>query len=150
MWKQFAIQGIIQNSDTLPKLVKKHNNTKHSSIKITPIEASKKNNKGTDLYGDMEQVTSKPKFKIGDKVRINKYKRDVFEKGYTSNWTEKLFTIDYNIVELRVQHNFSYIASTLCLVMLHNRIAHTSLHLVMLHIRKEQCKSCLQKIASPR
>ena len=42
----------------------------------------------------MEQVTSKPKFKVGDKVRISKYKRNVFHKGYTPNWTEELFTID--------------------------------------------------------
>ena len=36
---------------------------------MTTIEASKKNNEGTfylNLYGDMEQVTSKPKFEIGD------------------------------------------------------------------------------------
>ena len=42
----------------------------------------------------MEQVSSKPKFKIGDKVRISEYKRDVFDKGYTPNWTEEVFTID--------------------------------------------------------
>ena len=36
---------------------------------MTTIEASKKNNEGTfylNLYSDMEQVTSKPKFEIGD------------------------------------------------------------------------------------
>ncbi|XP_053598646.1 uncharacterized protein LOC128668864 [Microplitis demolitor] len=32
------------------------------------------------------------KFKVGDKVRINKYKH-VFEKGYTPNWTTEIFTI---------------------------------------------------------
>ena len=81
MWKQFTVQG----------------NTKHSSIKMTPIEANKKSNEGTvyfNLYGDMEKVTSKPKFKIGDKVRIFKYKRNVFDKGYTPNWTEEVFTVD--------------------------------------------------------
>ena len=44
------------------------------------------------LYGDMEQLSSKPKFKIGDKVRISKFKRKTFDKGYIPNWTE-LFTI---------------------------------------------------------
>ena len=81
----------------LPKLVKEYNNTKHSSIKITPMEANKKSNAGTvcfNLYGDMGQVTSKPKFKVGGKVRISKYKRNVFDKGYTPNWTEELFIID--------------------------------------------------------
>ena len=28
----------------------------------------------------MEQLSSKPRFKIGDKVRISKYKRKVFDK----------------------------------------------------------------------
>ena len=97
MWKQFTIQGNTQYLDMLPKLVKEYNNTKHSSIKMTPIEASKENNEGTvyfNLYGDMEQVTSKPKFEIGDKIRISKYKRKGYDKGYTPKWTEELFTID--------------------------------------------------------
>ena len=97
MWKQFTIQGNTQYLDMLPKLVKQYNNTKHSSIKMTPIEASKKINEGTvyfNLYGDMEPSSAKPKFKIGDKVRISKYKRNVFDKGYTPNWTEEVFTVD--------------------------------------------------------
>ena len=49
---------------------------------MTPIEASKKKNERTvyfNLYGYMEQLSSKPRFKVGDKVRISKYKRKVFE-----------------------------------------------------------------------
>ena len=42
----------------------------------------------------MEQLSSKLKFKIGDKVRISKYKRKVFDKGYTPNLTEEIFLID--------------------------------------------------------
>ena len=33
-----------------------------------------------------------PKFKIGDHVRISKYK-NVFAKGYTPNWSEDIFVI---------------------------------------------------------
>ena len=33
-----------------------------------------------------------PKFKIGDNVRISRYK-NVFAKGYTPNWSENLFVI---------------------------------------------------------
>ena len=97
MWKQFTIQGNTQYLDMLPKLVKQYNNTKHSSIKMTPIEASQKINEGTvyfNLYGDMEPSSAKPKFKAGDKVRISKYKRNVFDKGYPPNWTEEVFTVD--------------------------------------------------------
>ena len=51
----------------------------------------------------------KPKFSVGDKVRISKYKRQVFDKGYTPNWTEEIFMINdilltnpltYKIVDL--------------------------------------------------
>ena len=89
MWKQFTIQGNTQYLDMLPKLVKQYNNTKHSSIKMTPIEASNKKNEGTvyfNLYGDMETSKQKPNLKIGDKVRISKNKRN-------PNWTE-VFTVD--------------------------------------------------------
>ena len=42
----------------------------------------------------METLKQKPKFKKGDKVRISKFKRNVFDKGYTPNWTEEVFTVD--------------------------------------------------------
>ena len=42
----------------------------------------------------MKRTYTKPKFKVGDKVRISKYKRPVFDKGYTPNWTEEIFTVD--------------------------------------------------------
>ena len=96
MWKQFTVQGNTMYLDMLPKVVNQYNNTKHSSIKMTPFEASNKKNEGTvyfNLYGDMETSKQKPKFKIGDKVQISKYKRNVFDKGYTPNWTEEVFTV---------------------------------------------------------
>ena len=97
MWKQFTVQGNTQYLDMLPKLVKQYNNTKHSSIKMTPTETSKRRMKElfTLIYMVklMDQLSSKPKFRVGDKVRISKYKRNVFDKGYTPNWTEEVFII---------------------------------------------------------
>ena len=93
MWKKFTELNTTQYLVMLPKLVEEYNHTKHSSIKMTPIEASKKKNEDLvyyNLYGDMEVVKKKPKFKVGDKVRISKYKRKVFDKGYTENWTEEV------------------------------------------------------------
>ena len=63
MWKQFTVQGNTVYLDILRKLLKQFNNTEHSSIKMTPVEASKKKNESTlyfNLYGDMEQLSSKP------------------------------------------------------------------------------------------
>ena len=36
-----------------------------------------------------------PKFKVGDHVRISKYK-NIFSKGYTPNWSEEVFVIKKN------------------------------------------------------
>ena len=48
-----------------------------------------------NIYGDLIYwKPKKPKFSIGDKVRISKYKRRVFDKGYTPNWTEEVFIVD--------------------------------------------------------
>ena len=33
-----------------------------------------------------------PKFKIGDHVRVSKY-RNIFAKGYAPNWSEEVFVI---------------------------------------------------------
>ena len=97
MWKQFTVQGNTIYLDLLPKILSQYNNSKHSSIKMTPIEASKKKNESTvyfNLYGYMKQLSSKHKFKVDDKVRISKYRGKVFDKRYTPNWTEEIFLIN--------------------------------------------------------
>ena len=33
-----------------------------------------------------------PKFKVGDHVRISKYK-NIFAKGYAPNWSEEIFIV---------------------------------------------------------
>ena len=97
MWKQFTVQGNTVYLD-MPKILSQYNNTQHSFIKMTPVEASKKNESTVyfNLYGDMEQLSCKPKFKVGDKVRISKCKRKIFDKGYTPDWTEEIFLVDKN------------------------------------------------------
>ena len=98
MWKMFSANNNTVYWDKLKDLVDDYNNTKNSSIKMTPIEASKKENEKkvfANLYDDLIYLKSKnPKFSIGDKVRISKYKTRVFDKGYTPNWTEEVFVID--------------------------------------------------------
>ena len=113
MWKMFTANNNTVYWDKINKLVDNYNNARHSSIKMTPVEASKKKNENkvwANLYGDsIYMKPGQPKFSIGDRVRISKYKRKVFDKGYTPNWTEELFVIDkvnptkpvtYSIVDL--------------------------------------------------
>ena len=64
---------------------------------MTPVWASKKQNESAvyfNLYDDMKEFSSKPNYKVGDKVRISKYKRKVFDKRHTPNWTEEIFLVD--------------------------------------------------------
>ena len=96
MWKYFTDNNTNTYMDVLPELVEDYNNTVHSSIKMTPIEASKKKNELTvwrNLYPDRYKIYDlTPKFSVGDRVRISKEKKN-FEKGYTTRWTEEIFTI---------------------------------------------------------
>ena len=96
MWKRFTEQNSTQYLKMLPDIINKYNNNYHSSIKMTPVEASKKKNEGIvyyNLYSNLKATKTKPKFKVGDRVRISKYKRKTFDKGYTPNWTEEIFII---------------------------------------------------------
>ena len=95
MWKYFSANNTFKYIDILQTFVDKYNNEFHESIKMTPIEASNKKNENLvwrNLYGDLKLASDSPKYAIGDKVRITKKKRQ-FEKGYTPNWTEEIFTI---------------------------------------------------------
>lgn len=95
MWKYFSANNTNKYLNVLPVMIKKYNNTKHSSIKMTPTEASLNKNEGKvyyQLYGKLQAFKGIPKFNVNDKVRISK-KKKMFEKGYTPNWTEEIFVI---------------------------------------------------------
>ena len=81
--------------DGLELLDDQYNNTIHSSIKRTPIEASRKENENKlwrNLYPEFVGKTLIPKLSIGDHVRITK-KKKIFDKGYTQRRTEEVSTI---------------------------------------------------------
>ena len=46
----------------------------------------------TYINTDKEVNDKDPKFKVGNHVRISKYK-NIFAKGYTPNWSEEVFLI---------------------------------------------------------
>ena len=113
MWKTFSTNNNTVYWDKINKLVDDYNNSRHSSIKMKPVEESEKENEEktfVNLYGDLIYLKSKiPKFAIGHRVRISKYKRRVFDKGYTPTWTEQVFVVNevlptkpvtYKIVDL--------------------------------------------------
>ena len=48
-----------------------------------------------DSFAEYFEESNKkdPKFKVGDNVRISKYK-NIFTKGYTPNWSEEVFVVN--------------------------------------------------------
>ena len=97
LWKYFTANGTHKYVDILQPLIDKYNNTKHRSIKMTPIDARKSENHDRvfkNLYlKKMEKLGEQtPKFKVGDKVRLAVLK-DHFEKSYIINWSDRVYTI---------------------------------------------------------
>ena len=74
--------------DKLDDTVNEYNNTYHRTIKMKPVDV--KDNTYIDFKKEVNDKD--PKFKVGDYVRISKYK-NIFAKGYTPNWSEEVFVI---------------------------------------------------------
>ena len=74
--------------DVLDDIVNKYNNTVHRSIKMKPIDVT------SDSYAEYNEDSNEkdPKFKVGERARISKYK-SVFAKGYTQNRPEEVSII---------------------------------------------------------
>ena len=72
----------------LDDIANEYNNTCHRTVKMKPIDL--KDN--TYIDSGKEVNDNDPKFKVGDHVRISKYK-NIFAKGYTPNWSEEIFVI---------------------------------------------------------
>ena len=74
--------------DKLDYIVNKYNNTYLRTIKMKPVEVK------PSMYVDFNKDYNKesPKFKVGDHVRISKYK-NIFAKYYAPNWSEEVFVI---------------------------------------------------------
>ena len=74
--------------DKLDDIVYEYNNTYHTKVKMKPIDV-----KDNTYNNTSKEINNKdPKFKVGDHVRISKYK-NIFAKGCMPNWSEKVFII---------------------------------------------------------
>ena len=81
--------------DVLDDIVNKYNNTFHRTIKMRPIDV--KSNCCAEQNVDSNEID--PKFKVGDHVRISKYK-NINATGYTPNWSEEVFAISNIKIQL--------------------------------------------------
>ena len=93
----------------LPSVVEKYNNSFHHSIKMTPIQASKKANEKV-VYSNLQdkRVKQRPKFILGDLVRTADIKR-VFSKGDSTNYSYKLYTITEVIHDTIPSYRIDYL-----------------------------------------
>ena len=74
--------------DKLDDIVDKYNNTYHRTIKMKPVYVKS----SSYINSNKENDKKGPKFKVGDHVRISKYK-NIFAKGYVPNWLEDVYLI---------------------------------------------------------
>ena len=94
LWRLFTMSSSYHYLDKLDNLVNEnYNQSIHRSIKMKPAEVTVFNAQDVwrTLYGKQASII-KYKFKVGDQVKIGKYKR-VFQKGYLPSWTEESFTV---------------------------------------------------------
>lgn len=100
MWYEFSMQGSHKWLSLLQPIVSAYNSTVHRTIKMKPIDVKKtdeirllntvyRQNQAIDYFNSNNKIR---KFKLNDYVRISKYK-NLFEKGYTPNWTTEVFKI---------------------------------------------------------
>ena len=93
--------------DVLDDIVDKYNNTIHRTIKTKPIDVT------GDSHSEYNEDFNKKdrKFKVGDNLRISKYK-NLFAEGQMPNWSEESFVINkvkntvpwtYSISDLNVK-----------------------------------------------
>ena len=90
----FTAANTLRFDDVLPELVQGYNATRYRSIGMAPQDVTWDNEEAVwkRLYGQRLKGQKKPKFKVGDRVRLNKIHR-TFEKGYLPGWTEEVFVV---------------------------------------------------------
>ena len=89
LYKHMTATGKNVYYDVLDDAVNKYNNTKHSTIKMKPIDVGDNNKR---VYVD-EHNEKDSRFKVGNRVRIPKFK-NIFAKEYTPNWSKEIFIVN--------------------------------------------------------
>ena len=74
----------------LDTAMEKYNNRVHGTTKMTPFEMVTNTKKIINIKINKNEKI--PKFQVGDYVRVPD-KRNIYSKGYTTNWNRELFKI---------------------------------------------------------
>ena len=89
LYKHITATGKNVYYDVLDDVVNKYNNTKHITTKMKLIDVGDNNKR---VYID-EHNEKDSRFKVGDRVRISKFK-NTFAKGYAPNWSSEILIVD--------------------------------------------------------
>lgn len=99
--------------DHLKEIVSTYNSKTNRTLKLSPNEAYLESNYSQAMqnlenhYSKALQSRKKPKYKIGDRVRISKLpKEGVFRKGYKMTFSEEVFAITKVDLRLPVPRYF--------------------------------------------
>ena len=98
--RELMMKEFVKNNNTvwyniLPDLIKTYNNRYHQTTKMRPKNVNKLNEKHIkNTVYNYDTTNKKPKYKIGDLVRISLQRRTLFDKP-TGNikWSEQLYKI---------------------------------------------------------
>ena len=91
MFKKFTVNGNRIWYNMLDNLVKQYNNKKNTAINTSPNNAYH-NKIELKMNETDDRTETKPKYKVGDKVRVA-YNKEVFQKGYHPNWSHQLYIV---------------------------------------------------------
>ena len=90
--------------DVLDDVANKYNNAVHKTIKMKPIDVT--DDSSAEYNEDFNEKD--PKFKVGNYVRIWKYK-NIFAKGNTPNWSQEVFVV----IKIKSTVPWTYVVSDL-------------------------------------
>ena len=88
--KPMYIEGKACWLNHLDAAMEKYNNRVHGTTKMTPFEMVTNTKKIINIKINKNEKI--PKFQVGDYVRVPD-KRNIYSKGYTTNWNRELFII---------------------------------------------------------
>lgn len=96
IYKLMTLRHSFRYIDQLKNIVYAYNYSFHRSIGMAPIEVNKKTKRKIwmKLHSINVNPPKKPKFRVGDTVRISKYKK-LFRKSYLPQFSEELFTVSH-------------------------------------------------------
>lgn len=108
-WPLFEEQGSARWIELLPRVVAEYNNTVHSALKMTPLEARDPHGEARLWHYQYDDAVGAsdpkpPRFRVGDWVRTSVVK-GTFERGWQPNWSHQ----PYRIAKVLLTNPVTYI-----------------------------------------